>query len=246
MNRVFVTGDKHGFKDKDKLDDKSFPIQDELTKDDYVIIAGDFGAVWYGSSDFINRNNDYIIPIEHRGLSERDDYLQKWYSRKKFTTLFIDGNHENHTLLNAYPIIEWNGGSVHRITDSLFHLMRGQVYEISGKKIFTMGGAVSKDRRYRTENVSWWPSELPSDQEISYARENLTKNGNCVDYIITHCISSEIMEKIDEDDQANRLTAFFTELDDVIAYKHWFFGHYHMDKSIDDKHTLVYNNIIEL
>lgn len=246
MSRLFLTGDTHGLLDIDKLNEKAFPIQSKLTKDDYVIVAGDFGGVWYGSSEFLRSNSEYIVPLEHRGQSERDDYIQKWYSKRNFTTLFIDGNHENHALLNSYPIIKWNGGLVHKITDSLFHLMRGQVYEIDDKKIFTMGGATSKDRWHRTENVSWWSSELPSEEEICCAREMLEKNGNSVDYIITHCTSSKIMRRIDENDQSNRLTEFFSEMDTFVNYKLWFFGHYHMDKSIDDKHIMVYNDIIEL
>ena len=46
MTRIFVTGDTHGDYDWHKLTSKSFPEQKELTKDDYVIIVGDFGGVW--------------------------------------------------------------------------------------------------------------------------------------------------------------------------------------------------------
>ena len=41
----------------------------------------------------------------------------KWHSKKNYTTLFIDGNHENHELLNSYPVSIWNGGRVNRIND---------------------------------------------------------------------------------------------------------------------------------
>ena len=43
---IFVTGDLHGNLDKSKLNTQSFPHQEELTKDDFVIIAGDFGGIW--------------------------------------------------------------------------------------------------------------------------------------------------------------------------------------------------------
>ena len=47
----------------------------------------------------------------------------------------------------AYPTIECHCGLVQPIRPSVLHLMRGQLYEICGKKIFTMGGASSHDIR---------------------------------------------------------------------------------------------------
>ena len=44
VNRVFVHGDCHA--DFTRFSTDKFPIQNEMTKDDYVIICGDFGGVW--------------------------------------------------------------------------------------------------------------------------------------------------------------------------------------------------------
>ena len=96
---IFVTGDTHGEIDISKLNTKNFPIQRELTKDDYVIVTGDFGLVWDGS--------------------KADRHWQQWLNEKPFTTLFVDGNHENHELLQQYPVTEWNGGKVHQIQPSI-------------------------------------------------------------------------------------------------------------------------------
>lgn len=41
---IYVTGDTHG--DFTKLNRDSFPEQKGMTKDDTVIICGDFGGVW--------------------------------------------------------------------------------------------------------------------------------------------------------------------------------------------------------
>ncbi|NUU74615.1 metallophosphoesterase family protein [Paenibacillus xylanilyticus] len=93
-----------------RFNSKNFPQQKQLTKDDYLIITGDFGLIWDGSKE--------------------NQYWLKWLDKTKpFTTLFIDGNHENFDLLEEYPVEIWNGGKVHRINDSVIHLMRGQVFE---------------------------------------------------------------------------------------------------------------------
>ena len=49
---------------------------------------------------------------------------------------------------------KWHGGKVHKINDSIIHLMRGQVYNIDNNNIFTFGGAASVDKEFRKENVS--------------------------------------------------------------------------------------------
>ena len=64
---------------------------------------------------------------------------------KKFTTLFVDGKHENFTRLYNYPVEEWYGGKVHKIRDSVLHLMRGEICNIDNKNFFTFGGAKSHD-----------------------------------------------------------------------------------------------------
>lgn len=122
---IFMTGDTHG--DFSKLRPVAFRKQGSLTKDDCLIICGDFGGVWDGSE------------IEQQWLD--------WLEDRSFTTLFVSGNHENYDLLRSHPTSEWHGGLVQPIRPSVLHLMRGQLYEICRKKIFTMGGASSHDIR---------------------------------------------------------------------------------------------------
>ena len=57
----------------------------------------------------------------------------------------MDGKHENFTRLYNYPVEEWYGGKVHKIRDSVLHLMRGEIFNIDNKNFFTFGGAKSHD-----------------------------------------------------------------------------------------------------
>ena len=81
MEMVFVTGDTHGDW-KSRLNKYVFPEGVELTKDDYVIICGDFG-IWDDS------------PRENGNLD--------WLENRKFTTLFVAGNHSNYDILDNLP-----------------------------------------------------------------------------------------------------------------------------------------------
>lgn len=74
--------------------------------------------------------------------NKRNDNLLE---EKPFTTVFVDGNHENHQRLDSYPAETWQGGNVHFIRPSVIHLMRGQVFHIADKSFFVFGGASSHD-----------------------------------------------------------------------------------------------------
>lgn len=224
---IYITGDTHGNIDIAKLTSEKFLEGKNLTRNDYVIICGDFGMVW-----------------DDR---KADLYWRKWLDDKSWTTLWVDGNHENYDLLKNYKVDKWNGGKVQYIMPNIIHLMRGQVYTIDGYNFFTMGGASSHDKEYRTEGISWWPEELPSTKEYNEALKNLKKNQYHVDFIITHCTCDYIMNKICSWYEHDKLTQFLqVQIEEKTTFMHWFFGHYHLDKEIDSEHTALYNKIVKL
>lgn len=245
---IFVTGDTHG--NFTRFSAEIFPEQRDMTKDDYVIICGDFG-IWDDS--------------------KRERYWLKWLDEKPFTTLFVDGNHENYDLLAGYPITEWHGGKVQHIRDSVIHLMRGQVYEICGKHFFTMGGASSHDIEagilelnardfkkqrkkldaqgalYRINHVSWWKEELPCDEEYETAIRNLELCGWKTDYIITHCCPTGIADILGSGAyQSDRLTDFFETVKNRCDFGCWIFGHYHENRGIEKKFVVLYEQIVQI
>jgi len=221
---IYITGDTHGEIDIHKLNKKNFPEQKTLTKSDYVIIAGDFGCIWSGG--------------------RRDTWLLNWLEEKNFTTLFVCGNHENFSLLYDYPIETWRGGKIHKINDSVYHLMRGQIFEIEDKTFFTFGGAASIDKAYRKPFRSWWPEEIPSRAEFEEALNTLAVYNNQVDYCITHTAPSDIIAHLDlEGEKLSDPTVGMLDIfEKTIAFKHWYFGHFHQDKTIG-KFTALYDNI---
>jgi hypothetical protein len=122
--------------------------------------------------------------------------------------------------------------------------MRGEVFDINGVKVFAMGGASSHDRERRTEGVSWWAEELPSDAEYENAKKNLAAHGWKVDYIITHCAADSLQNLISLHYPHDKLTDFFERvIKGQCDYTKWFFGHYHTDFHIDDRHSCLYNDV---
>lgn len=246
---IYITGDTHG--EINRFSNNSFYEQKEMTKEDYVIILGDFGVVW-----------------DWQGESEYERYWLDWLEQKPFTTLFIDGNHENHDRLDEMPVEEWHGGKVHKIRPSIIHLMRGQVYDIEGLKIFSFGGASSHDIRdgilepddrriqkwkndydklFRINKRSWWERELPTEEEMEEGRNNLEKVNWKVDFVLTHCASASTTVLLGggEYDQ-DILTRYLQELQEKLTYRKWFFGHHHLDKQINAEEICLYEQIVRV
>lgn len=227
MNRVLIVGDCHGNLDNlTRVENK----YDDLTKEDYVIICGDFGFIWKNEPD----------TLEKYWLNKINNY--------PFTTLFIDGNHENFNRLNSYPIKEWHGGKIHKIKESIFHLMRGEIFNINNKTIFCFGGAASPDRAYRTPYKSWWPEEIPSQEEYDNAIVNLEKINYRPNYIITHVMPDFFIRElyggkyIGGDKTAYMLNDFLFQC----VYDKWYCGHYHMDVGVRDNLQICFKKIYEL
>lgn len=223
---IFVTGDTHIPYDISKLSTKNFPLQKTMTKNDCVIICGDFGAVWENSNS--------------------DLYWLAWLERKNFTTLFVDGNHENFDLLNAYALENFEGGKAHFINKSVIHLMRGQVYNLEGYKFFTMGGGSSVDKHIRIQGRSWWPAEMPTAEEYQEAERNLNDHNYEVDFIISHTAGSTFANQLGSRAEESELNNFLEQLRQKVSYKKWFFGHFHDDLDLSDRDFLVYRRIIQI
>ena len=232
---IFITGDIHGSMDIHKLNKKNFPEGRGLTKNDFVIICGDFGLVWGGKS------------------TKEDLWWQNWLDKQPWTTLFVDGNHENFNILNHYKTERWKGGNIHKINNSIFHLTRGEIFTIEGLKVFTFGGGFSHDLYSRIENVSWWQNELPTQKEIDNALKNLEKSQNSVDLLITHDAPKELHEILGfsgvnmspYDPHYINLSLFLQHIKKTVKYSKWFMGHYHINKNISN-HYFLYDKIVNI
>ena len=217
---IFVTGDTHADIDIGKLSAAHFQRQNRLSKNDYVIICGDFGLVWDGSP--------------------REMYWRKWLSDKNFTTLWIDGNHENFDRTEKF------GGKVREISPSIYHLERGQVLTIDGNKFFVMGGAASHDKEHRREHISWWQEEMPSVKEMEAAIDALDANDWTVDYVLTHCAPRSVQLMIQPWYENDALTGFLERVRQDLNFKKWFFGHYHTDMFLGQEFVCLYNRLYEI
>lgn len=217
---IYITGDTHGDVSRFKT-----RAARRLKKTDYLIVCGDFGFVWDGS--------------------EREKKLLKWIGKRRYTTLFIDGAHENFDLLDEYPTEEKFGGEVHTLGKKLYHLKRGYVYNIDGKRVFTLGGGEGDEREIRQQMSTYWPQEIPSTEELRRAAYSLRDADFSVDYILTFEAATTVKNSMNVDQgRINPHNAFLDKVLHECEFKKWFFASYHMDRKLSEIHRCVFKQIV--
>ncbi len=226
---IWLTGDIHGSHTINKLASSNFPEGKNLTKDDYVIILGDFGLLW----------------TKDRNPEER--FWTDWLTEKPWTTIVVPGNHENWDRIYELPIIEKFGAPIREYNDSIYLMKRGEIYTLEGETFFNMGGAYSIDRNQRILNKSWWEAEVPTTKEFEHGLKNLEEIGWEVDYILGHNTSNYAVDKMFNPRWkiADPVSAFFDAVVDKTSFTNFYFGHWHKDIK-SGKYRVLYHDIIRL
>lgn len=248
---VYITGDTHA-EWMSRFNRNNFPEQRELSRDDFVIVLGDFG-LWHDGKD--------------------EKHRLDWLEDKPWTTLWVDGNHENYDRIysDEFETVDFHGGKVQKIRDHVLHLKRGEVFELDEKKFFVFGGASSHDvddgildpcdfesgqefakeykrwqkegKIFRVNHYSWWKEEMPSKEEMDHGRMTLYKHNWEVDYVLTHCLPQGVASAVGFRDP-DVLTCYLERLvTDGLKFDHWFCGHYHREEDVFGKFHIRYYRI---
>lgn len=225
--RFFVTGDTHGRLDRiynwvDKMNFNNENIN--------IIIAGDAGICW--RKDCVDMDT---------AIRRQEQY--------KFHLWFVCGNHENFDILDQIPRDE-NG--IAHLTNNLHYISRGSIITFNHKTILCCGGADSVDKHLRTKHISWWPQEQITEDDINKCLNN---NLSHYDYIITHTCPLSVFKKnmsylctldLNQSEIDHTSEERLEKLVENISFNKWFFGHFHVDKQLDDKYTCLYQDFMEI
>jgi predicted phosphodiesterase len=253
---IYVTGDCHR--------DFSRFIQEpevSLEKGDYVIVCGDFGLLWVKDKNF-ERHLSALSELPYTILWVQGNH-ENYNMIEEYPVEMWKGGKVRHIVRDKIILLE--RGQVFEIEGKTFFTFGGaSSHDIQGG-ILNRGDPAFEDLRmevirsglpYRILNESWWKQELPTEKELQEGRDNLKKVNYKVDYVISHCASNRIQYVIEKYYsqigffcgmyQQDILTNYFEELEDALEYKHWYFGHYHDDKLLDEKHSVLYFNVLPL
>lgn len=125
-------------------------------------------------------------------------------------------------MLEEYNCEFWHGGKVrHIVRDKIIYLERGQVFKIGGKKFFIFGGASSHDVQGGILN--------PADSD--YAQKRIAAIQSGLPYRIKG--KSWWWQELPTESE-------------MLEYKKWYCGHYHVNRIMDQKHIVLFEEIIPL
>ncbi len=231
MGKIYITGDCH--RDFRKIE--MFCQNYETAKDDVMIILGDAGI-----------NFD---------LGLQDKTVKQLLSQLPLTFFCVHGNHEARPQsINSYKEKVWKGGIVYyeeEYPDLLF-AKDGEIYDMNGKKSVAIGGAYSIDKEWRLlRGAPWFEDEQPSDEIKEYVEDKLYEAGWKVDYVMSHTAPLKyeprefFLDFIDQSRVDKSTEEWLSEIEEMLDYEKWFFGHYHGNKKFG-KSEMLYEGIKEL
>lgn len=251
---VIVTGDQHGsFNGLRRI---AYDSAYDFTRNDVVIVCGDFGIWTKTMSEKLKLDNLTKLPFTIAFVDGNHENFDRLYS-------------------NEFPFVDFNGAKAHKIRENVFHIMRGEIMTLEDKKYFCFGGASSHDiqdgivdrkdfesddeyydtiyfksmcgEMFRVNHESWWKEEIPSEKEMRHGTDNLKKHNFKVDYVISHCCADSVQTAISASYNHDILTRYFQKLiDDGLQFKRWYFGHYHEDRNLLDRYTVLYHSYEEV
>lgn len=215
---IYITGDTHGNFNRIK----KFCLDYNTTKDDYLIILGDAGINYFG---------------------KEDNKLKEELQKLPITFLFVYGNHEERPEnIKTYKLIPKFDNLVFQeeAYPNLIFFKDGEIYNINNQRVLVIGGAfsINKDLIIKS-GYKWFKDEQPSDFIKQLTIENLIKNNNKVDIILSHTCPYKYLPHemfhigVDQSEVDQSLEHFFDKIDENVEYKKWYCGHFHTDKIID-------------
>ena len=221
---IFFTGDIHG--NVNGVAD--FINKVHPTMEDVIVLLGDVGANYYNG---------------------RKDYLMKqWLNDSGTRFLCIHGNHEMRPVnISGYIETEWCGGKgwLQPEYPNLIFAKDGEIYTMNGLRYLVIGGAYSVDKYYRlSRGWSWWPDEQPSDETKRQVEALLARRGWQMPVVLTHTcpLRYKPLEALKPDlDQSTvdcTTELWMDAIESRLRYDHWFCGHFHTDKQIDNLQIL--------
>jgi len=226
MGKIFVTGDTHGDLTKIINFIKRFGLQ----LGDQIFVLGDFGIFWRKDG----RDSKYWIDLYEKECNGVHLY-------------WID-------IINSWNI---SGFSVYNNSEHIHYCPRGFITfvdvkcggRIESRKVLFLGGADSVDKFRRTKHLSWWEDEKITETDIDGIEGDF-------DYVFTHCCPRSVFENnrvylttlsnIDQDHVEHNSEDMLEKLKNKITFNHFYFGHYHVDRVLDDKFRCLFNDFVEM
>ena len=248
---VYIRGDAHG----DKLAYQYTIDQIENPKEeDIIIVCGDasleYGKYVMGSCKKI------MSKFPGTWLILRGNHDARYWRGK--TIQAVDGlvatdGWDFSNRFDEATLFQKKYPNIHYIDDV------GGIYDIDGHCCAFYPGAYSVDRGYRlVYGLPYEMEEQLTDLEFEALNKKTVEYADDIEFVFSHTCPMSIeplirylfmngldQSKIDKTTE-KWLDVYYKHLKDGKNFKHWFFGHFHDDKELDDTFTIVNNGLLRL
>ena len=144
-----------------------------------ILVAGDWHGNRYWALNVIHRVPQLLADEQRRVILQLGDFgiwpgdEGRRYLSAVGTALgqvgaelwFIDGNHEDFTLLAQMATSAMVPDGRICVRDDIYHLPRGHRWAWHGRQWLACGGGVSLDKAARRPGLDWWPQEEITEQQ---------------------------------------------------------------------------------
>lgn len=233
---IYLASDPHG----SYVRYQSFIDQiSEPSADDYIIICGDAGLE-YGSYH----------------ASEAKDIMRKFPGK----WIIMRGNHDTRYWRDHWATWGWSITDDHKFIyekyypNILYTIDFGGIIKLDGYKFLFIPGSYSVDKSYRlSHRLPFEPQEQLNSAELEELNDKAYRHHDKIDFIVAHTAPIDIESYIEDlflqyvpQDTVDKTMehAISNILDSAGDWKHYFFGHFHDDREIEDKYTMLYNNVV--
>lgn len=259
---IYITGDKHG--NFDSIED--FCSRNNTTKDDVLIVLGDLGVNYYGGRRDRSRKR-YLNDMPITVMAVRGNHERRPDPSWNIRTITNDSYFGTFIIEPGYDsILYMQDGHMYWLnTSSGWNdaFVIGGAYSVD--KYYRLGCFAAGNT-----NMLWFEDEQLSPVEMNAVKNNLLKHialrreNSAADdavlsphYILSHTCPLS-MEPVDmflpqvDQSTVDQSTEIF--LDDIrktledqrVAYEKWFCGHWHTDRTSQDKFRFVFHDFIAL
>lgn len=228
---IYVTGDTHS-KLIERISKKYCKKYNQsiLQRGDILIVLGDLGVVWSDTT------------------SEQINYINKYLKERGILVLSVLGNHCCYDKIEKLSQQKLYGGLTYKVSSNLYFLQNSELFDIQDNKLAVFGGALSIDKMYRKEGVSWWSQEIPSKETMQKFIDNLEKVDTEDYYLLTHTTDSDMIRFLlwQDNPKIDDVSNFLQHVKARFKFKKHYFGHMHDNRNLKDNSILLYENIIKL
>lgn len=216
-----------------------------LREGDVLVVCGDL----LGSRSSKDAKKRKKMPKAQRRCHPRkpfktEDYdFIEYLKGKPYTMAVVYGNHDpEHRIKLISEPDELFGAPVRRILENLVFLENGRVYDIEdagggSARILSQGHALGHCPRFMESREYF--------NEKRYLKNNPDEEIE-VDFVLSHDAPSSKMGVFAAIYGHNKHNDALDKVMEKTVFKHWFFGHHHLDWKTDEKFDCIYSRVVRL